>query len=175
MAVFGSWARNEQPEASDVDIFWALHDPRQDPRALKWDLRDLSRVQLIECRIYLFRSQKVMIDFDLAVLYGVTTSLLNKQVTRNRKAVSKRLHVPTNKRRGRLLAIEVNIAIMRTFALLKTDSLVKVDSANRLTPVPSEFKLLLFSGDINAAFAIFKHKMKSQRRPGLDGLSAAVE
>ncbi len=42
-------------------------------------------VELIERRIYLIRGQKVMIDFDLAELYGVTTSRLNEQVTRNRK------------------------------------------------------------------------------------------
>lgn len=41
-------------------------------------------VQLIERRIYLIRGQKVMIDFDLAELYGVTTSRLNEQVNRNR-------------------------------------------------------------------------------------------
>lgn len=42
-------------------------------------------VQLIERRIYLIRGQKVMIDFDLAELYGVTTSRLNERVSRNRK------------------------------------------------------------------------------------------
>src|SRR5688572_5861809 len=42
-------------------------------------------VQLIERRIYLIRGQKVMIDFDLAELYGVTTSRLNERVTRNGK------------------------------------------------------------------------------------------
>ena len=42
-------------------------------------------VQLIERRIYLIRGQKVMIDFDLAELYGVSTSRLNEQVARNRK------------------------------------------------------------------------------------------
>lgn len=42
-------------------------------------------VQLIERRIYLIRGQKVMLDFDLAELYGVTTSRLNEHVTRNRK------------------------------------------------------------------------------------------
>ena len=42
-------------------------------------------VQLIERRIYLIRGQKVMLDFDLAELYGVTTSRINEQVTRNRK------------------------------------------------------------------------------------------
>lgn len=41
-------------------------------------------VQLIERRIYLIRGQKVMIDFDLAELYGVPTKRLNQQVTRNK-------------------------------------------------------------------------------------------
>src|SRR5262245_24218706 len=40
-------------------------------------------VELIERRIYLIRRQKVMIDFDLAELYGVSTRHLNQQVTRN--------------------------------------------------------------------------------------------
>ncbi len=42
-------------------------------------------VQLIERRIYLIRGQKVMIDVDLAELYGVPTYRLNEQVKRNRK------------------------------------------------------------------------------------------
>jgi hypothetical protein len=42
-------------------------------------------VQLIERRIYLIRGQKVMIDVDLAELYGVTTKRLNQQVQRNLK------------------------------------------------------------------------------------------
>ncbi len=37
----------------------------------------------IERRIYLIHRQKVMLDTDLAELYGVTTGNLNKAVTRN--------------------------------------------------------------------------------------------
>jgi len=40
-------------------------------------------IQLIERRIYLIRGQKVMIDFDLAELYGVETKVLNQAVRRN--------------------------------------------------------------------------------------------
>ena len=40
-------------------------------------------VQLIERRIYLIRGHKVMIDVDLAELYGVPTKRLNQQVQRN--------------------------------------------------------------------------------------------
>jgi len=39
----------------------------------------------IERRILLIRGQKVMIDADLAELYGVTTKRLNEQVKRNRE------------------------------------------------------------------------------------------
>jgi hypothetical protein len=39
--------------------------------------------QLIEGRIRLVRDQKVMLDEDLAELYGVSTKRLNEQVTRN--------------------------------------------------------------------------------------------
>ena len=39
----------------------------------------------IESRILLIRGQKVMIDADLAELYGVPTKRLNEQVKRNRE------------------------------------------------------------------------------------------
>ena len=42
-------------------------------------------VEVIERRIYLIRGQKVMIDFDLAEVYGESTRRLNEQVTRNKK------------------------------------------------------------------------------------------
>jgi hypothetical protein len=38
----------------------------------------------IESKILLLRGQKVMLDSDLAVMYGVETSALNRQVKRNR-------------------------------------------------------------------------------------------
>ena len=39
----------------------------------------------IEGRIYLFRGKKVMVDRDLAQLYGVATKVLNQAVQRNLK------------------------------------------------------------------------------------------
>lgn len=41
-------------------------------------------VPLLERRIYVLRGQKVMLDEDLAELYGVPTKRLNEQVRRNR-------------------------------------------------------------------------------------------
>jgi len=40
--------------------------------------------EIIERKIYLIRGQKVLLDRDLAKLYGVSTSHLNEQVKRNR-------------------------------------------------------------------------------------------
>lgn len=44
---------------------------------------ELIPAEIIENRIYLFRDQKVMIDRDLAEMYGVTTKVLNQAVSRN--------------------------------------------------------------------------------------------
>ena len=46
-------------------------------------MTDLIPGERIEKRILLFRGQKVMLDADLAELYGVTTKRLNEQVKRN--------------------------------------------------------------------------------------------
>jgi hypothetical protein len=40
-------------------------------------------LETIERRIYVIDGHNVMLDFDLAELYGVTTSRLNEQVKRN--------------------------------------------------------------------------------------------
>jgi hypothetical protein len=40
-------------------------------------------VERIAGRIYLIRNRKVMLDFDLAELYGIATKALNQAVTRN--------------------------------------------------------------------------------------------
>jgi hypothetical protein len=46
-------------------------------------MKALVPVELIERKIYLIRGQKVMLDSDLAGLYGVETFNLNKAVKRN--------------------------------------------------------------------------------------------
>jgi hypothetical protein len=55
----------------------------------------------VESRILLIRGQRVMIDADLVLVYGVTTKALNQQVKRNRKRFPKdfmfRLTAPEKK------------------------------------------------------------------------------
>ncbi len=46
-------------------------------------MNDLIIQERIEQKIYLIRSKKVMLDSDLAKLYGVTTEALNQAVKRN--------------------------------------------------------------------------------------------
>jgi len=43
----------------------------------------IASVEQIESQIFLIRGQKVMLDEDLAALYGVETKRLNEQVRRN--------------------------------------------------------------------------------------------
>ena len=59
------------------------HDHRGDePRNMKSEVA-LIPAQRIERVIYLIRGQKVMLDKDLAQLYGVETRVLNQAVRRN--------------------------------------------------------------------------------------------
>lgn len=46
-------------------------------------MSDLAPAELIESRIFVLRSQRVIIDSDLAALYGVPTKRLNEQIRRN--------------------------------------------------------------------------------------------
>lgn len=41
--------------------------------------------EIISTKIFLIRGERVMLDSDLASIYGVTTSRLNEQVKRNLK------------------------------------------------------------------------------------------
>src|SRR6185437_2283087 len=45
----------------------------------------MQQLQLIQQKIYEIRGHKVMLDFDLAMLYNVETKILNQAVKRNIK------------------------------------------------------------------------------------------
>ena len=48
-------------------------------------MTDIVKQDIIEKKIFLIRSKKVMLDSDLALLYEVPTGRLNEQVKRNIK------------------------------------------------------------------------------------------
>lgn len=45
----------------------------------------MANLQIIQSKIYEIRGQKVMLDFDLAELYGIETKVLKQAVKRNQK------------------------------------------------------------------------------------------
>jgi hypothetical protein len=50
----------------------------------------LTRIERIERLILVIRSQRIMLDADLARLYGVSTKRLNEQVKRNKERFPER-------------------------------------------------------------------------------------
>lgn len=130
----------------------------------------------IERRIYLIRKQKVMLDSDLAELYGVTTKRLNEQVRRNLKRFPEDFMLQLNADEASLLrsqfatsnvgrggrrylpyafteqgvamlstvlnserAIQVNIAIMRTFVQLREMLATHKDLAQKLEALEKKY------------------------------------
>ena len=70
--------------------------------------------EIIQQRIFLFRKQKVMLDRDLAELYGVTTKHLNRQVKRNRERFPKEFMFQlTRKERDELVPIWYQFKTMK--------------------------------------------------------------
>ena len=47
------------------------------------ELKNVVPVEIIQNKIYLIRGRKVMLDFDLALLYGVETRILIQAIKRN--------------------------------------------------------------------------------------------
>src|SRR2546422_6458379 len=53
-----------------------------------YTMKDLIPTERIEQAIFLIRGQKVLLDADLALIYGVPTKVLNQAVKRNLRRVS---------------------------------------------------------------------------------------
>lgn len=67
-------------------------------------------IQLIERRIYLVRGHKVMVDVDLAELYGVPTYRLNEAVKRNSSRFPSDFMFQLNKREAESLRSQLAIS-----------------------------------------------------------------
>jgi hypothetical protein len=129
----------------------------------------------IERRIYLIRKQKVMLDADLAELYGVTTGNLNKAVTRNAErfpedfmfqltreeytALRFQIGILKRGQHAKYLprafteqgvamlsgvlhsprAVQVNVAIMRTFVQLREMLTTHKDLAQKLEALEKKY------------------------------------
>jgi hypothetical protein len=71
-------------------------------------------IESIEQRIFVIRGQKVILDADLALLYGVTTKRLNEQVRRNRRRFPEDFMFRLSLEEGKLI-----LASRSQFATLK--------------------------------------------------------
>jgi len=130
-------------------------------------------VERIEQNIYLLRGQKILLDRDLAMLYGVDTRVLNQAVSRNKQRfpddfmfeltreeirnLSQFVISPTFKHAPRVRAfteqgiamlsgvlksqraVEVNIAIMRTFVKLRQMLESNEELSRRLYELESKY------------------------------------
>lgn len=71
--------------------------------------RSLIPIEHVEKKIYLIRGHKVMLDGDLAALYGVTTGNLNKAVSRNIDRFPKDFMFRLNQKEYRSLRFQIGI------------------------------------------------------------------
>jgi hypothetical protein len=83
--------------------------------------RSLS-VEVIATRIYLIRGQRVMLDKDLAKLYGVSVKRLNEQVKRNIKRFLQGFMF--------LLTLQEVRALRSQIATLNTQPLIAQEDSN---------------------------------------------
>jgi len=88
--------------------------------------------EVIENKIYFIRGHKVMLDKDLAKLYGVSTKRLNDQVRRNSKRFPDDFMFQ--------LSLEENDSLRSQFATLEKNQ-AEVNTPSIL-PVPSQNKVL---------------------------------
>ena len=66
-------------------------------------------LQTIQNKIYEIRGQRVMLDRDLAELYGVETKALNKAVKRNSERFPERFMFQLTKEESLRFQIETNV------------------------------------------------------------------
>ena len=52
-------------------------------KSMENNIQNEELLAMVKSKIYTIRGQKVMLDFDLAAMYGVKTGRLNEQVKRN--------------------------------------------------------------------------------------------
>jgi len=170
-------------------------------------MNNLIPSEVIERKIYLIRGQKVMLDKDLAVLYGVKTKKLNQAVKRNTKRfpldfMFKLTRQETNKfkllpirhsrsqivtlKRGQNIkyspfafteqgiamlssvlrsekAIQVNVAIIRTFVKLRKLLSGHSKLAKKIKELEDKFGK--HDKEIQTIFNVIKQMLKPSEKP----------
>jgi hypothetical protein len=97
----------------------------------------------IESKIYLIRGQKVMMDSDLAEMYGVETKVLKQAVKRNMDKFPEDFMFELTAKeaedfsRSHFVANEVNIRIMRVYSKMKELLMLNKDILLKLEKLES--------------------------------------
>lgn len=162
-------------------------------------MKEVIPLELIEKKIYLVRGQKVMLDRDLAALYGVETRALNQAVRRNKDRFpadfmfaldreeierisqivissggrkdtlkfSKSVLVFTEQGVAMLSsvlhskrAVQVNIAVMRTFVKLREMMATHKDLARKLKEMEKKY-----DGQFQAVFDAIRMLIEVEEKP----------
>lgn len=156
---------------------------------------------MIETRIYLIRGQKVMVDSDLAELYGVLTRNLNKAVQRNHERFPADFMFRLTNEEAKILmfqigtssggwggrrklplafteqgvamlsgvlksdrAIQVNVAIMRTFVKIRHMLTTHKDLAEKLEKLEQTYDAK-FKVVFDAIRLLMQDKVSEERNP----------
>jgi ORF6N domain len=120
---------------------------------------------LIESRIYRIRGQKVLLDSDLAELYGVPTGRLYEVVKRNAKRFSKDFLFPLTPAEAReVQALKSQSAIVRTFVRLRQLLTTHEEIGRRLEQL--EWRQAEHSAQIHHVFDIIQHLIEAPAEAG---------
>jgi len=159
----------------------------------------LVTLDVVRRRIHFIRGQNVMLDSDLAALYGVTTFRLNEAVKRNKsrfpedfmyqltkeenETLISQIAMSKSGRGGRRTmpfvfteqgvamlssvlnserAVQVNIAIMRTFVNMRR--LMLTNEAVRKKLALIEHKIVAHDGSFKEVFAALRALMTAEKR-----------
>src|SRR5436305_14590402 len=87
--------------------FAGLCRPRKNSPARPKTVAIILKPENLARLVFFIRSEKVMLDSDLARLYGVEARALNQAVARNRKALPCRFHVSADAGRVRTLRSQI--------------------------------------------------------------------
>jgi hypothetical protein len=110
----------------------------------------------IEHAIHLIRGQKVMLDSDLAAIYGVTTSRLNEQLKRNRKRFPKDFAFQLDAEEFAHLKSQIAISNLRGASLISQNATSKKGRGGRrkLPWVFTEHGALMLASVLSSDVAI---------------------
>ncbi len=159
----------------------------------------MKNIEIITNKIHIIRNRKVMLDYDLALLYEIETKVLKQAVRRNiarfpddfmfelteNEFITLRSQIVTSNKGGTRYmpfafteqgiamlssvlnsekAININIAIMRTFVLLRNSLLSLDEISKKVTAIenqlPDIYKILNHLMDKNSPTANKKDRAK---------------